>query len=376
MKRLLISAVILAVLSSCSSSFRRDGGGRICEQDGVTVIELRGDWHQMGRQYGLLAADKMRDVLSYLDGMLSTDSTRTVEAALIADKLYANYPDSLKQFFDGVCETSALSLERVKLCNAVEYVEGVFLCSAMAVWGEYGTGKLVFGRNYDAVSYSEIDRDVVVTVYHPNGGIAAATVGYAGELYCVSGLNANGIFVEFNNGMPSAGAEIHWDRIPSTTSLFSLLFTAESLDDVDAFLKNTRSSLSSVVGVADRNEARAYEWCYDGLRRGDETAQKTLMICTNHYVNPLWPFRTPSDEQSWNSVTRRCNLAARAQECKGDIDADGMKTIMCTPLEDGGPMHSFTRYQIVVIPEDLVMHVHIPCVGKWVELRMGEFLCR
>ena len=122
----------------------------------------------------------------------------------------------------------------------------------MAVWGDYGTGKLVFGRNYDAASYKEIGRDVVVTVFHPNDGAAAATVGYAGELYCVNGLNDKGLFVEFNNGMPSAGYEIHWELCSSTSSLFNMLFEAGNLDDVDSFFKSTRSSLSATIGVAER----------------------------------------------------------------------------------------------------------------------------
>lgn len=339
----------------------------------VAVLVLKGTWNQMGQQYGTLARERMEDVLSYLDQKLGDDPEKKDSAARIADSLYSNCPACLKDFFDGVSLTSGLSLERLKLCNAVEYVEGVFLCSAMAVWDGYAAGKLVFGRNYDAVSYSEIDRDLVVTVFHPEGGTAAATVGYAGELYCVNGLNSNGIFVEFNNGMPSAGNEIHWDMCPATTSLFNMLFEAGCIDDVDSFFKDTRSPLSSIIGIADRNEARSYEWCYDGVRRGDGTTGDGLMVSTNHYVNAGWPFAEPEDEASWNSITRRRNLIRKAEEYKGCIDVERMKEIMSTPLEEGGPMHSLTRYQIVAVPEDLTLHIHIPSIGKWVELDMREY---
>lgn len=341
--------------------------------DGVTVLDLKGSWHQMGCQYGALAKEKMNDVLAYLDSKLGTDTEKLNSAAKIADSLYLNCPDYLKVFFDGVSLTSGISIDRLKLCNAVEYVEGVFLCSAMAVWDDYGTGKLVFGRNYDAVSYREIDKDVVVTVFHPESGIAAATVGYAGELYCVNGLNAKGLFVELNNGMPSAGDEIHWELCPSTSSLFNMLFEEGSLDDVNLFFESTRGSLSSVIGVADKNEARSYEWCYDGVRRGDMMTKDGMMISTNHYVNPGWPFTIPTDDVSWNSISRRCNLANKAEEYKGCIDVEKMKEIMSTSLEAGGPMHSLTRYQIVAVPEDMILHINIPSNGKWVELRMNDF---
>lgn len=360
------------MLVSCHGS-DTDSKGKIYDVDGITVLDLHGSWYQMGRQYGILAGDRMDDVLQYLHGRIGTEQVKVDSAATIAGELYALYPGHLKEFFAGASETSGLSLDELKLCNASEYVEGVFLCSAMASWKDYAAGKLVFGRNYDAESYSEIDRDLVVTVYHPDGGMAAATVGYAGEIYCVNGLNAEGIFVELNNGMPSAGFKVHWDLCPSTTTLFDMLFSARNLDDVDDFFHSTRSFASFIIGVADKDEARSYEWCYDGVRRGDVTTESGLLISTNHYVNEEWDFITPGDEDSWNSITRRCNLAGQARSHKGRIGVEEMKAIMSTPLEDGGPMHRLTRYQIVAVPEDLKLYVNAPCNAKWAEVDMKEF---
>ena len=369
-----LPAILSFLLSACCGSTGSDRNGRSYDIDGISVLDLHGSWHQMGRQYGILAKAQMNDVLEYLDYKIGPDSSKTAAAAETADSLYANYPDSLKAFFDGVSQTSGLSLERLKLCNAAEYVEGVFLCSAMAVWGDYGTGKLVFGRNYDAVSYREIDRDVVVTVYHPTDGNAVATVGYAGEIYCVNGLNDKGLFVELNNGAPSAGFEKHWDLCPSTTTLFNMLFSAESLDDVDSFFRNTQSSLSAIIGVADKRQARSYEWCYDGVRRGDEMTPDGLMISANHYVNASWPFAAPDDETSWNSITRRRNMAGKAEKSKGGIGVEQMKEIMSASLEEGGPKHHLTRYQIVAVPEDMILYIKLPSNGRWVELKMMDFL--
>lgn len=370
---LLATAFLLSVLSACSQSAMKNLSGSSYDIDGITVLDLNGTWHQMGMQYGVLAKEQMKDVLAYIDLKLGADAEKTNAAAKIADSLYANYPDTLKSFFDGLSRGFGQSLERLKLCNAVEYIEGEFLCSAMAVWDDCGAGKLVFGRNYDAVSYREIDKDLVVTVFHPEDGIAAATVGYAGELYCVNGLNAKGIFVELNNGTPSAGSEMHWDICPSTVSLFNMLFEAGNMNEVDSFFKSTQSSMAYIIGVADRHEARSYEWCYDGVRRGDTVTEDGLMISTNHYVNDGWTFAGPTDETSWNSVTRRNNLSDKAEKYKGRIDVEKMKEIMSTSLEDGGPKHSLTRYQIVAVPEEMILHINIPSNGKWVELRMSKY---
>lgn len=374
MKANIESAVLLLLaigLSACRPGVA--GGGCLYDEGGLTVVDLHGSWHQMGVQYGGLVKDLLEDELEYIDRRLGEDSLRVAAAAGIADSLYANYPVYLKSFFDGAAESSGLSLEQLKMCNAVEYIEGEFLCSAFAAGEGYAKDKLVFGRNYDAASYSEIDRDIVLTVFHPDGGIAAATVGYAGEIYCVNGFNANGIFVELNNGMPSGGWTVHWDVCPSTTTLFEMLFSVRNLDDVDDFFHSTRSFASFIIGVADKDEARSYEWCYDGVRRGDENYDKGLMVSTNHYVNDGWEFPVPGDAGSWNSSTRRCNLLDMACRYKGTIDAERMKEIMSTSIEDGGPAHYLTRYQIVAVPEDMALSVFVPCVGEWVEIDLNKY---
>lgn len=349
-------------------------GGFLYDEHGIAVLDLHGSWHKMGRQYGVLSASRTADVLNYLDKKLGDSPEKTASAYELAEKLYANYPEHLKDFFEGMAETSGLSLERLQLCNAVEYVEGLFFCSAMAAWGGYSGGKLVFGRNYDAESYKEIDKDIIVTVYHPDDGLAAATIGYAGEIYCVNGLNEKGIFVELNNGMPSAGYDLHWELCPGTTALMDVLSRAESLDDMDKFFHETRSSGSFIISVADRHEARSYEWCYDGVHRSDGMTPEGLMTSTNHYVSPQWDFPTPEDHESWNSITRRCNLLERAEEFKGDIGVSRMKAIMGRTIVDGGPWHHLTRYQIIAVPEDMTLHINIPCNGDWAELDMSRYL--
>lgn len=370
MKTRIFSIVLsILVLLSCNGP-----AGHSYDNDGITVIDLHGSWYQMGRQYGLLAKEQITDVLEYLDGRIGPDEAQADSARVIADALFELYPDYLKEFFDGASRTSGLSIERLKLCNAAEYVKALFHCSAMAVWGDYSSGKLVFGRNYDAADFSEISKDLLVTVYHPDDGIAAATVGYAGEIYCVNGMNEKGIFIELNNGNPSAGSVKHWDLCPSTTELFKLLFEAECLDDADDFFEETRSFGSFIIGVADREEARSYEWCFEGVRRGDLMTEDGLMLSTNHYVNGTWAFDPACDETSWNSITRRSNLHAQANRFKGMIDVEKMEEIMSTPLEEGGPLHCLTRYQIVAVPEDLALYINVPDVGRWVGIDMGRYL--
>lgn len=377
---MIFATLAVMFLGDSAYAFHRDGcgsvaefeGGSLYDDRGINVLELRGDWHQMGRQYGCLAKGFLEDMLSYLDLEIGENQNQIAMARAIADSLYQNYPEYLKDFFCGMKETSGLEMDRLKLCNAAEYVEGCFFCSAMAVWGDYSAGGLVMGRNYDAVSYGEVCRNLMLTVFHPDDGISAATFGYAGEIYCVNGINEKGIFIELNNGMPSAGWEIDWSICPATTRLFDLLFAARSLDDVDDFFRNVRSSASFAIGVADRNEARVYEWCRQGVKRGDVITPDGLMVSTNHYSNPEWGFPIPAEDSCWNSGKRRANILKYAGEHKGAIGVPQMKEIMSTPISEGGPFHDLTRYQIVAVPSEIALHVKVPYNGDWVKVSLPD----
>lgn len=391
-KRVYSGLEFLCLAAACSEQ----EGGCVWDEGGVKVIELRGSWHEMGRQYGLLVAAQLRDVYNYLAakiGELPLDTVQVREANAaegqvgaagsgakvskareIAENLYRHYPEYQKEFFAGAAQTSGLTLDQLIMCNAVEYMEECFFCSALAAWGEWSGGPLVFGRNYDAVSYGELAGDIVITVFHPEDGLSAATIGYAGELYCVNGLNEKGIFIELNNGMQSAGYDIHWDMVPGTTELLDVLFKARTLDEMDAFFRNTRSFASFIINVADKHEARSYEWCYDGVARGDEAQPGGLIASTNHYVNDAWTYPCPADSTSWNSLSRRCNLLSQVQAHCGRIDAEQMKSIMETGLADGGPMLELTRYQMVVVPETLTLHLRVPGLIGWTKIELGKYL--
>lgn len=362
-----------SVISASCSGKGRSG---IYDNGGITVVELSGSWPEMGRQYGLFTKQKLMDVLSYIDRQLAGREDRTRQAAEIADKLYEHYPQHFKAFMEASADSSGLGLEKIKLCNAVEYVEGAFFCSAIATWGDYSQDKLIFGRNYDAVSYSEISDDIIVTVYHPEGELSVATIGYAGEVYCVNGINQNGIFLELNNGMPSAGAEIDWSLCPSTSQLLELLFMARSMDDVDTFFLQTPSFASFLIGACTRAEARCYEWCRAGVRRGDAVTPDGLMVSTNHYVHPEWSYPVPSDSDSWDSITRRKNLCDAALANKGSMDVSRMQNLMSSTLAHGGPFSDLTRYQLVFVPEDMLLFINTPSLkSPWAAIDLAAYLC-
>lgn len=350
-------------------------GGAQYEDHGLKVVCLYGTWEQMGRQWGALEKEPLRNVLSFIEGKTKSDACAQ-SFQRTAERVYSHYPQELKAFMTAATETSGLGLDELIAVNAVEWGEGSFRCSGMACWGDYTGGPLVYGRNYDAASYRELRREVTLTVYHPDGGGQAfATLGYAGEVYCVNGFNESGLFVELNNGMPSSGSEVNFDISLSTTELMRLIAEARSMDDVDAFLTRTPSAAGFLIGVSDGQTARCYEWRGDDCHRSDMLTPEGLVVMTNHFNSPEWDLPDPAEENCWQSHARYHNLTAFAQAHKGRMCAELVEEVLRRPIAEGGAkLNDWDMYQFVYLPSEQCFLIHIPGTDiRWEEIRLRRY---
>lgn len=346
------------------------------ERDGVTVVSLYGTWREMGRQYGMLMQDRLAEVYGFVETIIDYGVGNAEKASSIIAKQTRQTPYRISQFFEGAAETSGLTVEQLQAVNAVERIGGLPRCSAAFCWGAYTSGQMVIGRNYDySEAFALLKDDVAVTVYHPaDGSLATATIGYVGEIYAVNALNEKGIFMELNNGTPSANINSPNARITGTTALFSELFEADELDDWELFFNTTNCSSSYIINLADSSAARSYEWCPIGVKRGGADLPEGLLVSTNYYVNPDWLFKTPSDTASWEGLTRRNNLISLCEAAKGQIDEQKMMSIIETPLEEGGAQNELTVYQMVAVPETRMLWLRVIGGDDWTQIDLSGFL--
>lgn len=346
------------------------------ERDGITVVSLYGTWREMGRQYGMLMKDRLMEVYGFVETIIDYGVGNAEKASSIIAKQTRQTPYRISQFFEGAAETSGLTVEQLQAVNAVERIGGLPRCSAAFCWGAYTSGQMVIGRNYDySEAFALLKDDVAVTVYHPaDGSLATATIGYVGEIYAVNALNEKGIFMELNNGTPSANINSPNARITGTTALFSELFEADELDDWELFFNTTNCSSSYIINLADSSAARSYEWCPIGVKQGGADLPEGLLVSTNYYVNPDWLFKTPSDTASWEGLTRRNNLISLCEAAKGQIDEQKMMSIIETPLEEGGAQNELTVYQMVAVPETRMLWLRVIDGADWTQIDLSGFL--
>jgi len=378
-------AVILLVLGTgwcLGYRVEKKEKARIENINGIRVANLYGTWKEMGQQYGRFFGGDLKNIYeNYIYAPVADDPEKFAGMKQIAYSTYHNYPEELEDFFEGMAETSGLTMEQLIMDNSIERIFSATFsgpgCSAFVVWDEYAADKLVFGRNYD---YTEVFRSFkdyfAVTVYHPSDGSKpAATAGYIGEIYCVNGMDADGIFYSLNSGSPSI-TEKAMERLPFIAGLLMLQFSMDDLEYAEGFFETEKAQSSYIINMADKNEARSFEWCKYGMKRGDGMTPDGLLVATNHFVNPEWEFELPTDEKSYQSVTRRANILKYAEANKGTIDAEKMMTFLDTPIEEGGATMNLTVYQIVAVPEDRCLWVKVTGGNGWTRIDLKDDLKR
>ena len=356
--------IALAVLVSCASTGKNASDTPQATKykvGPVSVVDLHGTWYEMGRQYGELMKDELHDVLSFLQTIIAANQGNSDKTDSIVEQQKSQTPYRISEFMRGAAETSGLTYDQIQMINAVERIGGLPHCSVAMAWGDYTDGSLVIGRNYDYADYfSAIGNDVAVTVYHPaDGALATATIGYVGEIYAVNAINEAGLFLELNNGKPSANVKSPNYRFTGTTMLFDIMFDADDLDDIELFFNTTNSSSSSIINVADSQKGVSYEWCPIGVRHGESENPEGVLVSTNYYLNTEWDFPVPSDADSWNAISRRENLLKLLEYKKGSVDVAAMQAIIATPFEEGGAMLDLTVYQLVVVPETFELWIRV-----------------
>ncbi|MDO5114751.1 MAG: C45 family peptidase [Synergistaceae bacterium] len=346
----------------------------------LSVIDLHGTWREMGRQYGALMAGELRDIYERaILGRLMAEASEPTMLRAQAEKFFANFPYRLKELLRGMSESSGLSQEELKLVNALEVIASAALsqqCSGIAAWGDYADGALVYGRNYDYLPwFREFDDDLLLACFHPgDGALAVATLGYAGEIYAVNGMNEKGIFLELNNGMPSGGALWYDSRVPAVAELFSFLLDSSTLDEMESFFQTTRANFAYIVGVADGQTARCFEWPVFEVKRRESHSRHGLTVLTNHFTEFSWGLPRPDDKTFWMTRSRRQNLLSLAKHFKGTINEKVMKNIMDTKLEELGATTDMTLYQLVVVPGRYEMWFKIPGSQDWSFIDMRALL--
>jgi hypothetical protein len=358
-------------------------GGTLYREGNIGVLQLRGSYEEMGRQYGGLLKDEIQDFYhTAIDEHYIQD--KGLDYGVIkgfSQEAYHRYPAKFRALMSGMSQTSGLSLEQIVILDQILGIQFVMTeegeCSAIAAWGNYTAGKpLLLGRNYDStVDFREFSPFLNVVVYNPADDIPTAVVAYPGEVTSFTGMNANGVFVEINEGAKSGGTTISEDRLILPVELVRFLLDYPGFGAFDAAMHTTRSNYAFIIQVADTEAAYSYEASVLETKRraGQEPG---LLVATNDFVDPAWGLTPPVDAED-KSVQRRENLLRLGNTYKGRITPGTMMQIMDIPFEEGGATWTNrTAYQVVAEPASNTWWIKIRGIQDWVKIDLDNYFIR
>jgi len=350
-------------------------GGFLYKAEKLHVAQLNGDYKEMGRQYGYLLKSQIG---SYYQKAINEHSPwggkwSRQDAEEFARGNYENYPERAKEIFNGMAETSGLSIDQLILIDQYTelfVVSNIFGCSGMAAWGGYTLdGSVVLGKNEDMPEFfKEFNNSLVVVIYNPDDGShSVASVCNAGQVKVMNAINDARLVNVTYQAPFIEPLDMSMTRIPLFINHLMFLLDSGSLSELETALLGYLPPGPINGTAADAKSAFSYEVSPSRcvVRQAD---QDGLTAETNHYEDPSWdiPEKYLQSEDWKESEERRDNLLALGESYKGTIDAQLMMAIFDIPKSQGGATVYDTTYQVVAVPSKLKIWVKVPDYQDWV----------
>ncbi len=380
--------LLFAALSSCSKNnlyvepvAGAEGGALYRSSAGAFyVVELRGTFKQMGRQYGLLLGPHIRGYYDTIVNQYLLGEKGVAYADILQQGRanYNSYPQIFKDYYEGIAETCGLSHDQVIILSSSFidlYNTG---CSSLSAWGDYTTdGYAIVGRNLDllAPGIRKFAKYFQVVVWNPTGYPASvANIDLMGSIFYQTSMNSKGIFLELQNGQNCDTLSVP-GRENVNNILLESLFRNTNPDEVDQWFKTNLPEIGLIMNSTFPSYATIYEWA---TFRVQGRSGNGLVSASNDFTDPSWRnypivFFDSTNEGIGKTVTRRQNLLKLGEQNKGNIDPLRMMEIFDLTIPDGGATFAngsliSTIYSVVVKPSELKMWLKVRGISGWEEI--------
>ena len=349
------------------------------------VLTLSGSWKEMGRQYGGLVADDLKEFYAAITQDIVSRGMDSEELLEAAEALTSSLNSNMRELMQGMSETSGLTYDQIQQLNAGMFIlpdlvfgeESPSTCSAIAVWGDYTTdGKLIIGRNWDMdrKSMKKYMKYLAVVVYNPESGNSFADVHPLGNIYIETGFNERGLFIELNNGMES-DSNYYADRRNSVAVLAEALNQCSTIEEAVDYIGNIPADASYIIQVADSEKCVSIERpTFDYRVRMAEP--DGLLVAYNSFIPPYpddWQGRVP-DPPTFETDPRYENLTntANSNEYYGKFNVDVMTQLMSLDAAHGGAVHNGTVLQVIAVPADLMLWIRGYDYSDWQQINLSR----
>ncbi len=169
-------------------------------------------------------------------------------------------------------------------------------CTSFATWGKHSTDeKLTLGRNFDFYMGDDFARNRVVTFCSPDKGYKFVSIGWAGMIGVLSGMNTEGLTVTINaatSDVPTGSAT------PISILVREILQYASTIDEAFAIAKKRQTFVSEAILIGSKKDGKAAIIEKSPEKIDVFYSKDTQLICTNHFQSET--FKT--DERNIENI--------------------------------------------------------------------------
>ena len=154
-------------------------------------------------------------------------------------------------------------------------------CSSFAVWGgKSADSSLLVGRNFDFYVGDDFAKNKIVSFYYPEKGYKFASVGWAGMVGVLSGMNEKGLTITLNAAKSSPPIS---SKTPISIIARHILQYASNIEEAYHLAKELDAFVSEslLIGSAADGKAAIIEKSPEGTFLYETTGE--MIISTNHF---------------------------------------------------------------------------------------------
>lgn len=284
----------------------RIGDAYLARRAELWVMQLAGDPVELGYQHARLASPLMADgdarMLDLFATTIPSRALRGVVSAIVRARyrhLDRGFPaDRRAEIFGqsaGYADPYTFvfpTYQRLVYLHSLYDIALAFehspllACTAFAAAGpSTANGHTIVGRNFDFDVDPWFDHEKVVAIVSPAGKIPYASVGWPGMTGVVTGMNAEGIWINVNGGR---AGELDSAGIPVVFTTRTVLEGARSLDEAIAIIERDAPMASHILLVADGKTGESAVIERAPGRALGIVRDPHAMVLANHYrTSPL-----------------------------------------------------------------------------------------
>lgn len=114
-------------VSAEAKPLREAEGGQLYRMENAYLVVLNGEYRQMGRQYGLLLGDQVKDIRSRIKDEFITQDRIPYETIsdMIGKPFYQERPRRHKELLAGIAETTGIDIIELTVLDEMLCIEGI-----------------------------------------------------------------------------------------------------------------------------------------------------------------------------------------------------------------------------------------------------------